>query len=183
MKILIVSDSHYDNETLENVTKRYKDKVDMMIHCGDSSLPINDPLLKDYLVVKGNHDDANFPFEIVKDHIFITHGQKYGVYYGYEALIEACKKHHCSFCFHGHTHVPTHQIIDGIHFINPGSLMINRGSYAYGTFALANIENQEIDVHFYHHTQYYQCDDVVLNEGLETLEEFKMLLKDIKKDD
>ena len=38
MRILVVSDSHMYNDILEDITKRWKNKVDLLVHCGDSSL-------------------------------------------------------------------------------------------------------------------------------------------------
>jgi len=178
MKILLVSDSHYYNEYLQKITKAYKDQVDIMIHCGDSSLPVDDPLLDHYLCVKGNHDDADFPTYIIKDNICIMHGHLKHVYYGYDEMIAFCKQHHCQYCFHGHTHVPTHQIHQGIHFINPGSLMMNRGQYGFGTFAIVEIVDDRLSVHFYHHDTFQQCDHI-LDEGLQLLEEFKNLVKNM----
>lgn len=175
MKILVVSDSHLYNEMLKKITIYYKNKVDLMIHCGDSSLLKNDPILKDYLCVKGNHDDDDFPISIIKDNILITHGHKFGVYQGYQKLISLCKEKQIQICLHGHTHVPTHQIYEGIHFINPGSTMINRGSYGFGSFAVIDIQG-DIDVHFYHHETFEKC-DYIIEEGLELLEEFKNIVK------
>ena len=66
MRILVVSDSHMYNDILEDITKRWKNKVDLLVHCGDSSLLPDDPLLKDYnIVVHGNHDEEVFPHYIV----------------------------------------------------------------------------------------------------------------------
>lgn len=176
MNILLVSDSHFYNDYLKKITDKYKEKVELMIHCGDSSLPLDDPLLKDYLCVKGNHDDADFPTYIIKDNICIMHGHLKSVYYGYDEMIEFCKQNHCKYCFHGHTHVPTHQIHEGIHFINPGSLMMNRGQYGFGTFAIVKIDNDDLEVHFYNHETFKQV-DYILDEGLILLEEFKGILK------
>jgi len=176
MKILVVSDSHFYNEYLQKVTEKWKDKVDLMIHCGDSALALDDPLIKDYLCVKGNHDDEDFPLYIIKNNICISHGHLTKVYYGYNDLIQLCQQNHCQYCFHGHTHVPTHQIHQGIHFINPGSLMMNRGSYGFGTFAIVDINDDQLDVHFYRHDTFEQC-DYILEEGLELLNEFKNIIK------
>lgn len=177
MKILLVSDSHMFNEYLIHVVKRYKSKVDVMIHCGDSSLPMNDPLLQPFdIVVKGNHDDAPFPKYSVYKNIFITHGQYNHVYSGYDELIQLCHAHHCQICFHGHTHVPTYQYHDGILFINPGSLMMNRGQYGYGTYALIEIENNQVNVDFLHHQTDEICPHEIIVEGYELLEEFKKLV-------
>lgn len=178
MKILVVSDSHLFGDDLKRVTFIYKNQVDLMIHCGDSSLPIDDPLIKEYdIVVKGNHDNAPYPHFMTYQDICVTHGQYYGVYYGYDELIDLCQKHHCYICFHGHTHVPTYQIHQSIHFINPGSLMMNRGSYGYGTYAIVTILNDEIQVDYYHHHTDQIVDNNILDEGHDLLEEFKTLLK------
>ena len=111
MRILVVSDSHMYNDILDDITKRWKNKVDLLVHCGDSSLLPNDPLIKDYnIVVHGNHDEEVFPHYVVYEDIFVTHGNDYHVYSGYDELIEACKENKCHICFHGHTHVPTIQV-------------------------------------------------------------------------
>ena len=67
--------------------------MDLLVHCGDSSLLPNDPLLKDYdIVVHGNHDEEVFPHYVVYKDIFVTHGNDYHVYTGYDELIKACKE-------------------------------------------------------------------------------------------
>lgn len=89
MKMLVVSDSHMYNDILENITNKWKNKVDLLVHCGDSSLLPNDPLLKDYdIVVHGNHDEEVFPHYVVYKDIFVTHGNDYHVYTGYDELIK-----------------------------------------------------------------------------------------------
>ena len=45
MKMLVVSDSHMYNDILEHITNKWKNKVDLLVHCGDSSLLPDDPLL------------------------------------------------------------------------------------------------------------------------------------------
>lgn len=179
MKILIVSDSHLFGNDLNRITALYKNQVQLMIHCGDSSLPETNPLIQEYdIVVQGNHDDAPFPRYVIYENICVTHGHFYNVYYGYDELIQLCQTHHCYICFHGHTHVPTHQIHQGIHFINPGSLMMNRGSYGYGTYAIVEIQNKTIEVTYYHHqTDQPIIDEPILEEGLILLQEFKDILK------
>lgn len=175
MKILVISDSHMENQYLKNITSYYAGKVDMAVCLGDTSLKADDPLLDCFtLVVHGNHDfDDRFPYTITYNHILLTHGHHYDVYAGYDRLLEVAKANNCQIVLHGHTHVPTHQVIEGVHFINPGSLMINRGSYAFGTYAL--LDTETLQVHFYHHETHEMVDDVVLDEGLRTLAEFKKL--------
>lgn len=177
MKILVVSDSHLFGDDLQRITSKYKNKVDLMIHCGDSSLDINNPLICQYdIVVKGNHDDADFPRYQIYDDICVTHGHYYNVYAGYHDLIQLCKSQHCQLCLHGHTHVPTYQVHHDIHFLNPGSLMMNRGSYGYGTYVILEYDKKNLDVHFYHHHTDCQVPCEILKEGIEWLEEFKKLI-------
>lgn len=178
MKLLVISDSHMYNDKLLRVIDHWRDQVDLIIHCGDSSLPINDPLLKNIdIIVKGNHDIDPYPPYVVEQQICVTHGHLYHVYQGYEELIQLCQQNHCHICFHGHTHVPTHQIHQGIHFINPGCLMMNRGSYGYGTYAIVDIDH-EVQVQYFHHDTDELCSQAILDEGYELLEEFKNLIKE-----
>ena len=67
---------------------------------------------------------------------------------------------------------------EGITFVNPGSAMINRGSYGYGTYAI--IDTEPFNVIFYDNQDHHICNQEVLNEGMQLLKEFKKLVKNIK---
>ena len=108
----------------------------------------------------------------------MTHGNDYHVYAGYDELIKACKENHCTICFHGHTHVPTIQIHEGIIFVNPGSAMINRGSYGYETYAI--VETEPFHVIYYDNLDHHICNKEVLEEGMVLLDEFKKIVKNMK---
>lgn len=179
MKILVISDSHLYEDYLKKVTDEYHNKVNLMIHCGDSSLPQNNEIMRQYdITVLGNHDYDAYPQYDIYHNICVTHGHLFHVYGGYNELIKLCQENHCQICFHGHTHVPTHQIHQGIHFINPGSLMMNRGSYAFGTYAIVEIQQDKLNVDYYHHQTHQKVDSTfILNEGLNLLEEFKNIVK------
>jgi len=179
MKILVVSDSHLYHDYLDQVTKKYQNEVDLMVHCGDSSLPLHDKVIQLYdIAVLGNHDYDPYPQYTVYQNICVTHGHLYHVYEGYGHLIQLCHQNHCQICFHGHTHVPTYQIHEGIHFINPGSLMMNRGSYGFGTYAIVNIDKGKMTVHYFHHQTHQPVDEnLILTEGNDLLEEFKTIVK------
>ena len=56
MKLLAVSDNHGDRQILQTIFDAYRDQVDAIFHCGDSEMPVDDPLFKDVYVVKGNND-------------------------------------------------------------------------------------------------------------------------------
>ena len=83
MKIAVISDSHYDSDSVKAV-KKHLNNVDIIIHCGDGS-PDIDILAKDFpgeiYAVRGNCDINNlYPIEriieIMGRRIFITHGHQ-----------------------------------------------------------------------------------------------------------
>jgi len=172
-KILIVSDSHQDNETLNNILKRYAGNL--VIHAGDSCLKKDDQLLKDAIVVKGNHDDEDYAEYYVYPPFFICHGHTFSVYHTFDKMIEKAKENHCSIIIHGHTHIPYDSIYEGIRIINPGSTMINRGSCGYGTYAV--IDTNTLQLNFHHHVTHEIVNDIVINDGIKTLNEFRDLIK------
>lgn len=172
-QILIISDSHRDDDKLIDVLNRYSNYT--IIHAGDSCLEVNDPLLKDVYCVIGNHDFEPFPEYIILKPYMICHGHTFRVYHTFDRMIEIAKENECHTIIHGHTHIPYDQTHDEIRIINPGSLMINRGSYGFGTYVILNPENQEL--HFYHHETHEIVDDIVIEDGLKTFNEFKNLIK------
>lgn len=173
-KILLISDTHRDDETFKKIKQRHQDAM-LMIHAGDSCLSKDDPLLSQMKVVRGNHDFGNdFPEYIVLPPFFICHGHTFGVYQTFEKVIAKAKEYHCSIVIHGHTHIAYDKVHENIRIINPGSAMFNRGNYGYGTYALMDMDNQEIK--FYHHLTHQDVTDIVLEDGLQTLSEFRELL-------
>lgn len=180
MKVLLLSDTHMYNDVFEAITRRYP-AMDLYIHCGDSSLKMNDERLQIYDVVKGNHDDdLNIPADIIittnyKKRILVTHGHKYGVHFSYDHLIAYMQKHEIDICFHGHTHVPNVEEVNGKLFINPGSTMMNRGDYGYGTYAIVDIK-EDITVDFFDSRtfEHYSLAEIK-DKGKEILAAFKKM--------
>lgn len=179
MRILVISDTHLQNDLFKKINETYQN-MDYYFHCGDSSLFKENPLLHKYHTVKGNHDEEDFPINIILNigsyKCLITHGNSYNVYYGNDELYYFMLKNNIDICFHGHTHVPAYTKIDNKLIINPGSVMINRGSYGFGTFAIVEIKN-DIFVNFYNSETFEECTDMVLEDGKIILEEFKQILK------
>lgn len=176
-KILLISDSHFENEIFENIINYYCD-IDYYIHCGDSSLPYLHPLLENFICVKGNHDeDEHFLNErfvnIDGIRTFITHGHLYNIFDNYDQIIEKAKKLKCTLILHGHTHIPVFDKVDNITIINPGSLMFNRCTYDYGTYAIVEIRNEQIECHFHHHITHEIVDHIVLPDGKKMLQQFR----------
>jgi len=133
MKLLITSDVHGDIETLKNVILKHQDTM-FHINAGDMSLPKNIVEKYHIISVKGNNDfGSDLPymrvFEIEKLKIMLTHGHLEHVKLSLDRLIEKAKQHQVNLCIYGHTHVSSHLVLDGIHFINPGALGSGSKSY------------------------------------------------------
>lgn len=176
MKVLCISDTHLENQIFEEINHKYPN-MDYYIHCGDSSLTKKNSLLHKFDVVKGNHDEENFPLEVIitigEYRCLVAHGHKHDVYVGYHKILTCMEEQNIDICFHGHTHIPTVLSINNKYIINPGSAMINRANYGYGTYAIVTIENQHVDVTYYHHTKHQNCTQEVLMDGEKMLKNIR----------
>lgn len=175
MRILLVSDSHGYNDELKKVLDNIK--CDAKIHCGDSCFDKNSSLKMNFkYIVDGNHDNGIFPlvetFTSDLGNILITHGHKFNVYAGYDYLVEYMNQKNISICFHGHTHVPHFEIYKNKTFINPGSIMFNRGQSQCGTFAIVEITNK-IKVNYYDSRTLKKIPQSLINKDQDILNEFK----------
>ncbi len=178
MKVLLISDSHLYNEILDHVLQN--NQADLIIHCGDSVFQQNEPLLEKMHVVRGNHDQDFLPIdeiiEIENHQCLITHGHCYNIYAGYETLYQHMIETNCDICFHGHTHVPYIKEYRHKFFINPGSIMFNRGQTNCGSYAIVNIDPETVDVHFYNSQTLEEIHQSLIKQNIAILNEFKELV-------
>lgn len=138
MKFIIFSDSHGYTNSMSDVLYDidYKD-CDLVIHLGDyvkdaEKLEIEHPNFN-ICFISGNND---FKFiennekilEVEGKRILACHGHKYNVKIGLERLLITAKQRHFDIVLFGHTHIPYNNEIDGILFLNPGSITQN-GAY------------------------------------------------------
>ena len=155
MKYLVVSDNHGNRDVLVDLVHEWEDKVDAMFHCGDSELKDNDILWQNYVVVKGNCDYSNvYQNETVINNqdniIYMTHGHLFNVNMGLTYLSLAAKEKNATVCFYGHTHKLAAEMVDGILYLNPGSISQPRGTYSHlKTYALVETDNNNLKVCFY----------------------------------
>jgi len=144
MKILVVSDSHYDDETLRKIAMKHPD-CDFYFHLGDSQSHKEN--ISPFVSVKGNCDFFNKEF-INYISTITPFGKLYAEHIPfYQISIERLKKEGYKIYLHGHTHRKRNEVIDGIHIINPGSVAYPRDNYA--SYCLLNITNKKVDVIFY----------------------------------
>lgn len=127
MKLLIMSDTHGDEEIIDRV-KGYHPDAQKIIHCGDSELPYAHPAMQGMERVKGNCDhDGNYLeeilFQVNGERVYVTHGHLYDVKNSPMKLVYRAKELGANIVCFGHSHVLGAEYIDDIFFINPGSLL------------------------------------------------------------
>lgn len=107
MQIVIVSDTHSQNEILECLEKKYKDAY-AYIHCGDLE---DDPrFYPNWLIVKGNNDyygkfREDFRIRVGSHRIYVTHSHRCSYLYREQNLVRLAKEYGCDIVCYGHTHV------------------------------------------------------------------------------
>lgn len=126
MKLLIMSDTHGDVEVIEDVKSFHPDAV-KVIHCGDSELPFTHPTMQGMERVKGNCDhDPNYLeeliFQVNDECIYVTHGHLFDVKNSPMKLSYRAREVGAQIVCFGHSHMLGAEYVDGILYINPGSL-------------------------------------------------------------
>ena len=136
-RIIVISDTHrhmdYALRVLDNLSE-----YDMIIHLGDYSADAArlERLYKNVTVVSvcGNNDfpspssPAECEIEIDGVKLFLTHGHKYGVKFGYERIYLRALELGAQVVLFGHTHVPICEKEDGVLMLNPGGYNSNSRS-------------------------------------------------------
>lgn len=137
-RILVMSDSHGVNDTVQTILER--EKPDMLIHCGDVEHGWDDirrwagaPLVP-CLFVRGNCDwrpaknvQEQAEIELYGHRILVVHGHHQSVNGGIGMLSYLAAREKCDLVFYGHTHQPADEEDRGIRFLNPGSVALPRG--------------------------------------------------------
>lgn len=149
MKLLVVSDSHGEREILKQLHEKYNEKVDRMIHCGDSELKADDNTLAGYSVVAGNCDfDHHLLDELVLDVdnsiIFVAHGHMHHIHSSLMTIAYRAKEVGADYVFFGHSHLLGVEVYDGIVFVNPGSISLPRGGNEKSYVLITKNENEHI---------------------------------------
>lgn len=87
-------------------------------------------------------------FTAAKRTIFVTHGNKYHIELGLEALLSAAKKNKAQFVLFGHSHKAFYQEIEHCVAINPGSCSSPRGGTEPSFAILTLLPQNEYKVQF-----------------------------------
>lgn len=137
MKILVVSDTHGDFNSLLRAVKAQPD-AEVIVHCGDGDEQVQ--LLKDtykdkmIVGVRGNCDWNSFlpskeTLKICGKKIFITHGHLYNAKMGLYKVVCAAREEGADILLYGHTHIAMNTYEDGLYMMNPGSCSGYMASY------------------------------------------------------
>ena len=159
-KVLVVSDNHGNRSNLKAVVEEWRDKIDAMVHCGDSEATVEQ--LKSMVPVpvylaQGNCDygfgqDRESIFEMEGHVCFVTHGHIYGAGWGEDELVEKAVEMGADVLFYGHTHKPAYHIYqdEEVTVFNPGSIAMPRQFPREATFLIVEfMEDGRIIPQFY----------------------------------
>lgn len=133
MKILIVSDTHRQNENLLNVLEEIK-PIDVLVHLGDiegSENTISMAAGCRLEMVAGNNDYfSDLPGEKIiqlgRYRVMLTHGHRYYIGMGDEMLKNEARAKGVDIVMYGHTHRPKIEQTYDLTVLNPGSLSYPR---------------------------------------------------------
>lgn len=153
--ILILSDIHNSTDVL-SLLKNVINESDFVIFAGDGYNAIASFIDdKDkFIAVKGNCDSCygvkdELVFEIEDVKILLTHGDKYSVKANLTKLIMRAEEIKPDIVIFGHTHLAEINEINGITFINSGSLKVNYlgiSTYAYMTICKKSHNEKIVNV-------------------------------------
>lgn len=129
MKILVISDTHRQINTVLNVLHQMPD-ITNVIHLGDMVRDVDDIQEhfpdKIYHKIQGNNDLLAFAkpemfLSLCGYNIFATHGHGYGVKGGYNLLARRAGEMGCDIALFGHTHSFADEVICGVRCLNPSN--------------------------------------------------------------
>lgn len=149
MKILIVSDTHRQDDNLKRVLGKVG-KLDLLIHLGDAEG--SEILIREWAncpteMVAGNNDffselDKEKEIMIGGFRTLLTHGHYYGVSLGTEQLKKDAKARGFQIAMFGHTHRPLLDIGPEITVLNPGSLSYPRQDDRRPSYIIMEVDNK-----------------------------------------
>lgn len=152
-KVLVVSDSHGLTNELVRIKEKHKAEVDFMFHCGDSELQADNQAIKDFVIVSGNCDfGSGFPEETIKTignkTILLTHGHHYHVKTSLMSLVYRAEEVNANVVCFGHSHILGAEVVNGILFINPGSIRLPK-MRTEKTYVILEISGDKIELNVY----------------------------------
>lgn len=158
MKILIISDTHRQNDNFFKVIEQVG-KIDLLIHLGDvegSEYAIEQAAGCPVEMVSGNNDffselSSEKIITIGKYKALLTHGHRYYIGMGNQMLKQEAIAQGVDIVMYGHTHKPVVEIDDHIIAVNPGSLSYPRQENRRPSYIIMTLEGNhkpEFEIHY-----------------------------------
>ena len=124
-EIVVVSDTHYNNEPLKEIVRRFPSAI-AYLHLGDSQMMSFE--ISPFISVKGNNDyGKDYPMELYFDtpygKLYMHHGN-----FIYGVTPELIKIKNCKIFLYGHIHRKRIQKFDDVYVVCPGSTSLPRGN-------------------------------------------------------
>ena len=134
MLIAVISDSHGNKDSINKIKKKISN-ADVLLFLGDGEndlAEITNDFTGEVFAVRGNCDiTGKYPeeqiLEIQGKKIFICHGHRYNVKYGYNSIYYRGKEIGADIVLFGHSHIPIIEEYNGIILMNPGSISQGMG--------------------------------------------------------
>ncbi len=151
MKILIVSDTHGDEDNLIKALEK-EQSLDLLIHCGDvtgAEYEIEQYAGCKSVFVAGNNDFfSRIPREVELDiegvSVWVTHGHNYYVSTNPEYIKKEARLRGVDIVMYGHTHRPIVDEEEDLITVNPGSLTYPRQEGRCPSYAVLEVNEGEI---------------------------------------
>jgi len=164
-KLLVISDSHGNVSALTIVFNWARELIPpkgticACAYLGDGFSDLHKAaeaagFYSDWKLVRGNNDyGIQLPeaavFNFADHRFYMCHGHKHNLYSGHHILQASVKNNDAEAVLFGHSHVPIYKNIDGISFINPGSVGQPRSNIG-STFAVVEChECEPLKVEFF----------------------------------
>jgi len=143
MKIVVFSDAHGNKKAIERILDFNPDAT-YLISLGDSEFRHKYLLDLNIIAVKGNYPlDGGIGYESILEiegkKIFMTHGHKYGVRRDIRELVTKADETGVDIVLFGHTHIPYINKLNGVYYMNPGSIISPRSKHV-PSYLILNIE-------------------------------------------
>lgn len=125
MRIIVISDSHGNRSGIDKIFNQME--FDYLFFLGDGLQDLGSYIYLDNVIaVSGNCDyftdvENELDFTIDGKKFFITHGNKYGVKYSMNSLMNKARELGVKYCMYGHTHRQIVEKVDEVYYINPGT--------------------------------------------------------------
>lgn len=151
MKVLIVSDTHRNEDNLIEVLEREK-TPDLLIHCGDVEGAEDE--IEHYagcktVFVAGNNDffsrlPREMELQVEGMKVWVTHGHNYYVNTNPEYIRKEARIRNIDIVLYGHTHRPVIEKKEDLIVINPGSLTYPRQEGRRPSYAVLELVEREV---------------------------------------